>query len=233
MTMWLSDPTPLITAPVIPVLTIERAQDAVPLARALLAGGLTVVEVTLRTPAALEAVRAHRRRGARRDRRGRHGRQAARHHACGRRRRRFPGQSRHVGRACAGAGRRAAAGHAGLRHRLRGDDARRARLSGAEVLPGRGVGRRCAGSRPWPSRCPTSGSARPAASTATTPRPISRCRMCSRSAAPGWRRRKRSRPAISPASPPAPGSASGAAGDRDGQADARTCHAAAERRSRL
>ncbi len=57
MTMWLSDPTPLITVPVIPVLTIERAQDAVPLARALLAGGLTVAEITLRTPAALEAVR--------------------------------------------------------------------------------------------------------------------------------------------------------------------------------
>ena len=57
MTMWLSDPTPLITVPVIPVLTIERAQDAVPLARALLAGGLPVAEITLRTPAALEAVR--------------------------------------------------------------------------------------------------------------------------------------------------------------------------------
>jgi 2-dehydro-3-deoxyphosphogluconate aldolase / (4S)-4-hydroxy-2-oxoglutarate aldolase len=57
MTLWLSDPAPLITAPMIPVLTIERAQDAVPLAQALLAGGLTVVEVTLRTPAALEAVR--------------------------------------------------------------------------------------------------------------------------------------------------------------------------------
>jgi len=56
--MLLSDPTPLITMPVIPVVTIERAADAVPLARALLAGGLSVVEITLRTPAALEAVRA-------------------------------------------------------------------------------------------------------------------------------------------------------------------------------
>ena len=56
--MQLSDPTPLITMPVIPVVTIERAADAIPLARALLAGGLSVVEVTLRTPAALEAVRA-------------------------------------------------------------------------------------------------------------------------------------------------------------------------------
>jgi 2-dehydro-3-deoxyphosphogluconate aldolase/(4S)-4-hydroxy-2-oxoglutarate aldolase len=56
--MLLSDPTPLITVPVIPVVTIERAADAVPLARALLAGGLNVIEITLRTPAALDAARA-------------------------------------------------------------------------------------------------------------------------------------------------------------------------------
>jgi 2-dehydro-3-deoxyphosphogluconate aldolase/(4S)-4-hydroxy-2-oxoglutarate aldolase len=56
--MLLSDPTSLITMPVIPVVTIERAADAVPLARALLAGGLNVVEITLRTTAALEAIRA-------------------------------------------------------------------------------------------------------------------------------------------------------------------------------
>lgn len=46
----------LTLCPVVPVLTIERAQDAVPLARALVAGGLKVLEVTLRTPAALEAM---------------------------------------------------------------------------------------------------------------------------------------------------------------------------------
>jgi 2-dehydro-3-deoxyphosphogluconate aldolase/(4S)-4-hydroxy-2-oxoglutarate aldolase len=56
--MLLSDPTPLITAPVVPVVTIARAEHGVPLARALLAGGLNVVEITLRTPAALDAVRA-------------------------------------------------------------------------------------------------------------------------------------------------------------------------------
>jgi 2-dehydro-3-deoxyphosphogluconate aldolase/(4S)-4-hydroxy-2-oxoglutarate aldolase len=56
--MLLSDPTPLITAPVVPVVTIARADHGVPLARALLAGGLNVVEITLRTPAALDAVRA-------------------------------------------------------------------------------------------------------------------------------------------------------------------------------
>jgi 2-dehydro-3-deoxyphosphogluconate aldolase/(4S)-4-hydroxy-2-oxoglutarate aldolase len=43
-------------SPVIPVLTVERLEDAVPLAQALVAGGLTVLEVTLRTPVALEAI---------------------------------------------------------------------------------------------------------------------------------------------------------------------------------
>jgi 2-dehydro-3-deoxyphosphogluconate aldolase/(4S)-4-hydroxy-2-oxoglutarate aldolase len=45
-------------SPVIPVLVIERAEDALPVARALVAGGLRVLEVTLRTPAALDAIRA-------------------------------------------------------------------------------------------------------------------------------------------------------------------------------
>lgn len=47
----------LRTATVIPVLTIENADDAVPLARALATGGLTVLEVTLRTEAGLDAIR--------------------------------------------------------------------------------------------------------------------------------------------------------------------------------
>lgn len=45
-------------APVIPVVVLDDADDAVPLARALVAGGLPVVEVTLRTAAAVDAVRA-------------------------------------------------------------------------------------------------------------------------------------------------------------------------------
>lgn len=44
--------------PVIPVLKIARIGDAVPLARALAAGGLPAVEITLRTPVALHAIRA-------------------------------------------------------------------------------------------------------------------------------------------------------------------------------
>ena len=45
-------------APVIPVVVIENLAHAVPLARALVAGGTPVIEVTLRTPAALDAIRA-------------------------------------------------------------------------------------------------------------------------------------------------------------------------------
>jgi len=45
-------------APVVPVLTIEDPRKAVPLARALVAGGLTALEVTLRTPAGLDCIRA-------------------------------------------------------------------------------------------------------------------------------------------------------------------------------
>ncbi len=45
-------------ATVIPVLTIERVEDAVPLARALVAGGVRTLEVTLRTPVAADAAKA-------------------------------------------------------------------------------------------------------------------------------------------------------------------------------
>lgn len=44
-------------APVVPVVVIEDVSDAVPLARALVTGGLPAIEVTLRTPAALDAIR--------------------------------------------------------------------------------------------------------------------------------------------------------------------------------
>jgi 2-dehydro-3-deoxyphosphogluconate aldolase/(4S)-4-hydroxy-2-oxoglutarate aldolase len=48
----------LKAAPVIPVVIIDALADAVPLARALVAGGLPVIEITLRTEAGLEAIRA-------------------------------------------------------------------------------------------------------------------------------------------------------------------------------
>ncbi len=49
------------TAPVIPVLVIHDAAQAQPIAQALVAGGLRVLEVTLRTPAALDVIRAMKR----------------------------------------------------------------------------------------------------------------------------------------------------------------------------
>ena len=45
-------------APVVPVVIIDDARHAVPMARALVAGGIPAIEVTLRTPAALDAIRA-------------------------------------------------------------------------------------------------------------------------------------------------------------------------------
>lgn len=44
--------------PVIPVIVVDKAEHAVPLAKALAAGGVRVLELTLRTPAALDAIRA-------------------------------------------------------------------------------------------------------------------------------------------------------------------------------
>ena len=44
--------------PVIPVIVLHRVQDAVPMARALVEGGVKVLEVTLRTPAALACIEA-------------------------------------------------------------------------------------------------------------------------------------------------------------------------------
>src|SRR5918994_597606 len=57
----MSKPSPIAAilsqAPVIPVILIEDIADAVPLAKALVAGGVRVLEVTLRTEAGLESMR--------------------------------------------------------------------------------------------------------------------------------------------------------------------------------
>src|SRR4051794_5984518 len=52
----------LKSTPVIPVVAIERVDDAVPIAEALLHGGITVIEVTLRTDVALASIAAIRSR---------------------------------------------------------------------------------------------------------------------------------------------------------------------------
>jgi len=57
--MTLMNPLELAShGPVIPVIVIERLEDAVPLAEALVAGGVKVLEITLRTPIALKCMEA-------------------------------------------------------------------------------------------------------------------------------------------------------------------------------
>ena len=53
----LSPEVVLNTCPVMPVMVIENLEDAVPLAKALVAGGIKVLEITLRTPVAMEAIK--------------------------------------------------------------------------------------------------------------------------------------------------------------------------------
>jgi 2-dehydro-3-deoxyphosphogluconate aldolase/(4S)-4-hydroxy-2-oxoglutarate aldolase len=55
---WKIQPQHVLHAcPVMPVMVIQDLNDAVPLAQALVAGGITVLEITLRTPIALEAIK--------------------------------------------------------------------------------------------------------------------------------------------------------------------------------
>lgn len=55
---WIVHPRDVLKAsPVMPVMVIQDAEDAVPMARALCAGGVKVLEITLRTSAALESIR--------------------------------------------------------------------------------------------------------------------------------------------------------------------------------
>ena len=53
-----STPDLLSLVPVVPVVVVDSVSQAVPIARALVAGGLPVIELTLRTPVALDAIRA-------------------------------------------------------------------------------------------------------------------------------------------------------------------------------
>lgn len=55
---WLLESSEVFASgPVVPVLVIENVEDAVPIAKAMLAGGIKVLEVTLRTPSAIEVIR--------------------------------------------------------------------------------------------------------------------------------------------------------------------------------
>jgi len=58
-TNWKIQPKDILAAgPVMPVMVIQDLDDAVPLAQALVDGGIKVLEITLRTPVALEAIKA-------------------------------------------------------------------------------------------------------------------------------------------------------------------------------
>ena len=54
----LTIPQILALGPVMPVIVIDNSDQAVPLAEALLEGGIRTIEITLRTPAALDAISA-------------------------------------------------------------------------------------------------------------------------------------------------------------------------------
>ncbi|WP_067710167.1 MULTISPECIES: bifunctional 4-hydroxy-2-oxoglutarate aldolase/2-dehydro-3-deoxy-phosphogluconate aldolase [unclassified Erwinia] len=59
MKNWKTSAETILTAgPVVPVIVLNKLEHAVPMARALVAGGVRVLEVTLRTSCALEAIRA-------------------------------------------------------------------------------------------------------------------------------------------------------------------------------
>jgi len=56
---WQKEPDEILRqGPVVPVMVIHKLEQAVPLAKALMAGGIRVLEITLRTPVAVEAIRA-------------------------------------------------------------------------------------------------------------------------------------------------------------------------------
>jgi 2-dehydro-3-deoxyphosphogluconate aldolase / (4S)-4-hydroxy-2-oxoglutarate aldolase len=55
---WKIQPKDVLNAgPVMPVMVIQKLEDAVPLAKALVAGGIRVLEITLRTPIAMDAIK--------------------------------------------------------------------------------------------------------------------------------------------------------------------------------
>ncbi|RTF82282.1 bifunctional 4-hydroxy-2-oxoglutarate aldolase/2-dehydro-3-deoxy-phosphogluconate aldolase, partial [Serratia marcescens] len=59
MKNWKTSAEQILTAgPVVPVIVINKLEQAVPLAKALVAGGVRVLEVTLRTACGLESIRA-------------------------------------------------------------------------------------------------------------------------------------------------------------------------------
>ena len=187
--------------PVVPVLIIDDVATAVPLARALVAGGLKAIEITLRTTAALEAIRAVANEvegavaGA--------GTilNAAQYRGGGRSRLAVHRQPRHDAGTdrCRQRFRHPAA--AGCGHRQRSHGPARRRLRRHEVLPGRTGRRRRLPEVAVLAACRHARSARPAASRCRMRRITCRCPTSSASAVPGSRRRSWSPRATGQASP--------------------------------
>ena len=187
------------SATVIPVLTIERLEDAVPLASALVAGGVRMLEVTLRTPVAVEAAKA----------------MIAevpeaivgigtilnaddleRAVALGAKFGISPGATPELLKAAAASDLPFAPGIATASELMQ---ALAARLRSRQILSRRSspaVSRHCGR---WPVRFRTSGFARPAASARPMRRPGWPSRTCWRWAVPGSARRRTSGPATGPA----------------------------------
>ena len=159
-------------APVVPVLIIDRPEDAVPLGTALVKGGLPALEVTLRTPAALDAIRAMSAipggvvgAGTVLDRA-----QAEAAVAAGAKFLVSPGATPRSARRGDRARRPAPAGR---RHGIGGDGGTRQGLPHRQVLPGRSRRRTEVFAGRSPRRSARWCSARPAASASTTPPTIS------------------------------------------------------------
>ena len=172
-------------APVIPVIVVHDVAHAVPLAEALVAGGLPVLEVTLRTPAALEVIRAMAEVAGRRRRR-RHAADPA--PTCGRPRRPArssasrPASPTSCVAACEAEELPLLGGIATVAEAMRMLDRG---YDGLQVLPRRGERRRAGAQVLRRPAAADAASARPAASRRRTPPTTWRCRTCSASAAPG------------------------------------------------
>ena len=110
-------------APVIPVLTVASVEDGLAQAKALVAGGLYAIEVTLRTPAALEAIKAIAKTCAKGRRGGGHDRFGRPDQSGGRGRGQVSGQSGRSGGARQGRGAVAGSVPAGMRDGFGSDGA--------------------------------------------------------------------------------------------------------------
>ena len=132
-------------APVIPVLTVASVEDGLAQAKALVAGGLYAIEVTLRTPSALAAIQAIAKNVPKRGRRRGHDRLGRADRPGGRGRGAVSGQPRRSRGARQGRGGVAGSVPAGLRDGLGSHGAEGAWLPGAEALSRRsGRGREAA-----------------------------------------------------------------------------------------